>query len=113
MIKDSGSEKVYKTWKRAEDIIEYRSEKAREIISVIKSLPFHFALVSDKEYRLDGYEIIRLINIIMTVKRKVKSLNSFEKLIRNTDKYYRVTYLKEVIEEKKKNKIRATDKKTD
>ncbi len=103
MVKDSGSERVYKTWKRAEDIIDYRSEKAREIIRVIKSLPFHFALVSDKKYRLDGYEIIRLINIIMTVKRKAKSLNSFEKLLRNTSKYYQVTYLKEVREEKKKN----------
>jgi len=90
MVKDSGNERVYKTWKRAEDIIDYRSEKAKEIVSVIKSLPFYFALVSDKEYRLGGYEIIRLINIIMTVKRKVKSLNSFEKLIRKTGKYYGV-----------------------
>ena len=102
MVKDSGNERVYKTWKRAEDIIDYRSEKAREIISVIKSLPFHFALVSDKKYRLDGYEIIRLINIIMTVKRKVKSLNSFEKLLRETDKCYTVPYLTKVIGEKKK-----------
>ncbi len=102
MVKDSGSEKVYKTWKRAEDIIDYRSEKAREIVSVIKSLPFHFALISDKKYRLDGYEIIRLINIIMTVKRKVKSLNSFEKLLRETDKHYQVPYLTKVIGEKKK-----------
>ena len=103
MVKDSGSERVYKTWKRAEDIIDYRSEKAREIISVIKSLPFHFALVSDKKYRLDGYEIIRLINIIMTVKRKVKSLNSFEKLLRETDKHYQVPYLIKAIGEKKKS----------
>jgi hypothetical protein len=101
MVKDSGSERVYKTWKREEDIIDYRSEKAREIISVIKSLPFHFALVSDKKYRLDGYEIIRLINIIMTVKRKVKSLNSFEKLLRKTDNHYQVPYQTKVIGEKK------------
>ena len=103
MVKDSRSERVYKTWKRAEDIIDYRSEKAREIVRVIKSLPFHFALVSDKKYRLDGYEIIRLINIIMTVKRKAKSLNSFEKLLRKTDESYQVPYLIKAIGEKKKN----------
>ena len=102
MVKDSGNERVFKTWKRAEDIIDYKSEKAREIVSVIKSLPFHFALISDKKYDLGPYEIIRLINIIMTVKRKVKSLNSFEKLLRETDKHYQVPYLTKVIGEKKK-----------
>jgi len=90
MVKDRGNERVYKTWKRAEDIIDYRSEKAGEVVRVIKSLPFHFALVSDKEYRLDGYEIIRLINIIMTVKRKAKSLNSFEKLLKKREEVYKL-----------------------
>jgi hypothetical protein len=38
----------------------------------------------------------------MTVKRKVKSLNSFEKLLRKKDEYYQVPYPIKVIREKKK-----------
>ncbi len=73
------------TTERAKDVLDWRSEKAKEIVKVIRNLDVKIAIVSDKVYILEGYEVIRLVNIICTIKRTRKSLNSFVEMIRRND----------------------------
>ncbi len=95
---------------RVKDIIDWRSKRAKEIEHVVNGLDFDFALVSGQEYRLGPYEIIRLINIFATSRRMKRSLESFKKFIKKNREMSELKYLKEVIGEKNKNKIRATGK---
>ncbi len=73
------------TTERAKDVLDWRSEKAKEIVKVIRNLDVKIAIVSDKVYILEGYEVIRLVNIICTIKRTRKSFNSFVEMIRRND----------------------------
>ncbi len=87
---------------RVKDIIDWRSERAKEIKKVLNDLKFDFALISDKKYDLGPYEIIRLINIFATSRRMKRSLESFEKSIKRSGKMSGIPYLIGVIGEKKK-----------
>ena len=98
---------------KVKDIIDWRGERAKEIEKVLNDLKFDFALISDDRYDLGPYEIIRLINIFATSRRMKRSLESFEKFIKKSGKMIGLEYAIKVIKEKNKNKIRATDKKTD
>ncbi|MBA7554637.1 hypothetical protein ES705_47266 [subsurface metagenome] len=73
---------------RVKDIIDWRGEKGQEIKQVFKELRFNFALVSDQEYTLGPYEIIRLANIIATSRRMKRSLEAFERFIRKKERMY-------------------------
>ncbi|MBA7542145.1 hypothetical protein ES705_34464 [subsurface metagenome] len=73
---------------RAKDILDWRSEKAKEIVKVVRNLDFRIAILSDDVYVLNGYEIVRLINIFCTTKRTRKSLNSFVAFLRRRDNIY-------------------------
>ncbi|MBA7556944.1 hypothetical protein ES705_49671 [subsurface metagenome] len=75
-------------YKKEEDIIDWRGERAKKIIKAFKKIEFNFILVSDKEYNLGPYEIIRLVNIFATSNRVRRGLESFEKLIKRRDKGY-------------------------
>ncbi|GAI60920.1 unnamed protein product, partial [marine sediment metagenome] len=59
-----------------------------EIDKVIRNLDFRIAILSDDTYILEGYEIVRLINIFCNTKRIRKSLKSFEAMIRRRDDIY-------------------------
>ena len=75
---------------KRKDIIDWRGERAQEIKKVFKELRFNFALVSDQEYTLGPYEIIRLVNIITTSRRMKRSLKSFEKFIKKKERMYEI-----------------------
>lgn len=68
------------------DLINYRSEKAKEIVKVVSKLKFVFVLVSDQEYALDGYKLISLVNRIAGTKELERSLINFEKIVRKSEK---------------------------
>jgi len=90
---------------KRKDIIDWRSERAKEIKKVINDLKFNFTLISDKGYDLGPYEIIRLINIFVTSRRMKRSLENFEKCIKRNRNMSGIPYLIRVIGEKKKNEI--------
>jgi len=73
---------------RVKDSIDYRSDRAKEIVEVIKNLDFKIAIVSDQVYKLKGYEIVRLVNIFKTSRRMKRSLNLLEALIRRRERIY-------------------------
>ena len=71
---------------RIKDSIDWRSNRAKEIVEVISKLGFSIAIVSDKVYILKGYEIVRLVNIFKTSRRMRRSLNGLEELIRRRER---------------------------
>ena len=71
---------------RVKDSIDWRSNRAKEIVEVISKLGFSIAIVSDKVYILEGYEIVRLVNIFKTSRRMRRSLNGLEELIRKQER---------------------------
>ena len=71
---------------RVKDSIDWRSNRAKEIVKVINKLGFSIAIVSDKVYILEGCEIVRLVNIFKTSRRMRRSLNGLEGLIRRREK---------------------------
>ncbi|GAI70970.1 unnamed protein product, partial [marine sediment metagenome] len=70
---------------RAKDVLDWRSERAKEIVKVVRNLDFRIAILSDDTYVLGGYEVVRLINIFCNTKRTRKSLNSFVASLRRQD----------------------------
>jgi hypothetical protein len=99
--------------KRPVDIIDWRSERAKEIKKVLNDLKFNFVLISDDRYDLGPYEIIRLVNIFATSRRMKRSLESFEKCIKRSEKMSELDYVIKVTKGKNKNKIRAISRKID
>ena len=73
---------------KVKDILDWRSERARKIEKVVNNLNFDFAIISDKEYTLGPYELIRLVNIIATSRRIGRSLDGFERSIKRQDRVY-------------------------
>ena len=73
---------------RIKDSIDWRSNRAKEIVEVINNWDFKIAIVSDQVYMLKGYEIVRLVNIFKTSRRIKRSLNGLEALIRRREKIY-------------------------
>lgn len=73
---------------RIKDSIDWRSNRAKEIVEVINNWGFDIAIVSDQVYKLKGYEIVRLVNIFKTSRRIKRSLNGLEALIRRREKIY-------------------------
>jgi hypothetical protein len=73
---------------RIKDSIDWRSNRAKEIVEVINRLGFDIAIVSDKVYKLKGFEIVRLVNIFKTSRRMKRSLNGLEGLIRRRERIY-------------------------
>ena len=73
---------------RIKDSIDWRSNRAKEIVEVINNWGFDIAIVSDQVYKLKGYEIVRLVNICKTSRRIKRSLNGLEALIRRREKIY-------------------------
>ena len=71
---------------RVKDSIDWRSNRAKEIVEVISKLGFNIAIVSDKVYILKGCEIVRLVNIFKTSRRMRRSLNGLEGLIRRRER---------------------------
>ncbi len=71
-------------FKRTKDIIEHNSSREKKIIKAISKIGFSFALVSDNVYCLNGYELVRVINIIMTSNRPIRALENFEKLVQKS-----------------------------
>ena len=67
--------------KRPVDIIDWKGERARKIIRSWGKLKYEIILKGDREYVLRPYEIIRLVNIIVTANRFNRSLGNFEKLV--------------------------------
>ena len=74
---------------KIKDSIDWRSNRAKEIVEVIKEWGFDIAIVSDQVYKLKGYEIVRLVNIFKTSRRMKRSLNGLEALIRRREKIYK------------------------
>ncbi|GAI85347.1 unnamed protein product, partial [marine sediment metagenome] len=70
---------------RVKDVIDWRSKRAKTIVKAIENLDFRIAILSSAQYVLDGYEIIRLVNIIYTSKRVGRSLRGLEASIRRQD----------------------------
>lgn len=71
---------------RIKDSIDWRSNRAKEIVEVINNWDFKIAIVSDQVYMLKGYEIVRLVNIFKNSRRIKRSLNGLEALIRRREK---------------------------
>lgn len=86
--------------KRVKDVLDRRSKRAKSIVEAFNKLEFHFAILSDEEYILGPYELIRLVNIFYTSNRVKRSLNNFAASIRRRD--YIFEHQLEIIRDKKK-----------
>lgn len=75
---------------RKKDIIDWRSDRAKKIVKEFNKIKFRFNLVSDQEYGLGPYEIIRVVNIIATSNRIGRSLRGFEKFIKRKEEAYKL-----------------------
>ncbi|GAI71664.1 unnamed protein product [marine sediment metagenome] len=73
---------------RVKDVLDFRSKRAKEVVKAFKKLDFAIAILSDDEYILGPYELIRLVNIIYTSKRIRRSLNDFGAMLRRRDDIY-------------------------
>ncbi len=71
---------------RPVDVIDWRDKRAKKIVKEFRMLGVGFILVSDKEYALGPYEIIRLVNIFATSNDIRRSLKGFVKLIKRRDR---------------------------
>ncbi|GAI66427.1 unnamed protein product [marine sediment metagenome] len=74
--------------KRVKDVIDWRSKKAKSIVKVFNNLPFRIAILSDDQYILGPYEMIRLVNIFYTSNDIRRSLKAFGAMIRRRDDIY-------------------------
>jgi len=75
--------------KRPVDILDWRGDRAAEIVSVVRRLPYKISILSDSVYDLGPYELIRLVNIFATSKNIKRSLDGLIRLIRKREKNYR------------------------
>jgi len=76
------------TVKRPVDIIDWKGKRAEDIIKVVNSLDYYFAIFDGSPHGLGPYEIIRIINIFCTSNNIKRSLNGFLKMIKRREKYY-------------------------
>lgn len=74
--------------KRPVDVLDWRGDRAAEIVSVVRKLPYKIAILSDSQYNLGPYEIIRLVNIFCTSNNIKRSLDGLINLIRRREKIY-------------------------
>jgi len=88
--------------KRPVDILDWRGDRAAEIVSVVNKLPYKISILSDSVYDLGPYELIRLVNIFATSNNIKRSLDGLIRLIRRREKIYREQA--EIIKGKKKIK---------
>jgi len=75
--------------KRPVDILDWRGDRAAEIVSVVNKLPYKISILSDSVYDLGPYELIRLVNIFATSNNIKRSLDGLIRLIRRREKIYR------------------------
>lgn len=73
---------------RVKDVLDWKSDRAKKIIKEIGKSNFRIIILGNQDYMLGGYEIIRVINIIMTSKRIKRSLNNLEKSILRREGIY-------------------------
>jgi len=76
------------TVKRPVDIIDWKGKRAEEIVKVVNSLDYSFAIFDGSPYGLGPYEIIRIVNIFCTSNNIKRSLNGFLKMIKRREKFY-------------------------
>jgi len=74
--------------KRPVDIIDWRGERARKIVTDFSKWSYIFTLAKGKEYELGPFEMIRLVNIFATSNDIKRSLNGFVNLLKRRDKAY-------------------------
>ena len=72
--------------KKTEDVIVHNSLRERSIARAVNKMKFKFAIIGDDLHYLNGYAIVRLINIIMTSNRPVRALENFGKLVEKSEK---------------------------
>jgi len=82
--------------KRPVDVIDYRGERAKKILTVFCNIKFDFFIKGNKEYELGPFEMIRLVNIFATSNDIKRSLNGFANLLKKRDENYEsITWWKE------------------
>jgi len=69
------------TSERVKDVLDWKSDRVKEIIKGVCESNFRIIILGSQDYMLGSYEIIRVINIIMTSKKIKRSLNNLEKSI--------------------------------
>ncbi|MBA7547436.1 hypothetical protein ES705_39858 [subsurface metagenome] len=74
--------------KRPVDVLDWRGDRAAEIVSVIRKLPYRIVILGDGQYDLGPYELIRLANILCTSNNIKRSLDGLRNLIRRREKVY-------------------------
>lgn len=75
--------------KRPVDVLDWRSDRAAEIVSVVSKMKYRIVILGDDQYDLGPYELIRLVNIFATSNDIKRSLDSLVKLIRRRERIYR------------------------
>ena len=86
--------------KRPVDVLDWRGDRAAEIVSVVRKLPYKISILGGSQYDLGPYEIIRIVNIFCTSNNIKRSLDSLVKLIRRREKIYKEQY--NILRDKKK-----------
>lgn len=72
--------------KRPVDIIDWRGERAKRIVTDFSNWSYTFTLAKGKEYELGPFEMIRLVNIFATSNDIKRSLNGFVNILKRRDK---------------------------
>jgi len=75
--------------KRPVDVLDWRGDRAAEIVGVVKKLPYKITILGGGQYDLGPYELIRLANILCTSNNIKRSLDGLRNLIRRREKIYR------------------------
>lgn len=75
--------------KRPVDVLDWRGDRAAEIVGVVRKLPYKISILYDSQYDLGPYELIRIVNIFCTSNNIKRSLDGLIRLIRRRERIYR------------------------